>query len=102
MATPMGRSRGRQIRQQLPKAPPEYDQNYISQLANAINQFMIEATAPAEMTAARFICTDPVYIPADMPDPTYLPTGMLYLKQVPGAPAGTYFVTIVTPQDPSP
>jgi hypothetical protein len=78
-----GRARGRQIRQLLPKAPPAYDQDYIAQLADAVNDFMVQATAPAEVTAARFICTDPVYVPStDVPDTTTLETGTLYL----GAP----------------
>ena len=96
------RLRGRQIRQKLPEAPPVYDQAYIAQLADAVNDYMVQATAPAEVIAARFICVDPVNVPNDIPDTSTLPTGMLYLKQVPGAPAGTYFLTIVTPQDPMP
>jgi hypothetical protein len=74
-----GRARGRQIRQALPKAPPVYDQLYISQLADAVNDYMIQATALGEVAAARFVCVDPISIPSDVPDPTTLPTGMLYL-----------------------
>lgn len=97
-----GRARGRPIRQRLPTAPATYDQIYIAQLADAVNDYMIQATAPAELVAARFICSNPVTVPDDMPDTSTLPTGTLYLKQVPGAPAGTYFLTIVTAQDPIP
>lgn len=97
-----GRSRGRQIRQQLPKAPPTYNQEYISQLADAVNDYMIQATALGEVAAARFVCVAPITVPVDMPDVSTLPTGTFYLKQVPGAPAGTYFLTVVTPQDPHP
>jgi len=89
----------RDVRQALPRPPTVYDQSYIAQLADAINRYMFQAQAPAEVIAARFICVDPLRIPGDLPDTVKLPTGMLYLKQVPGAPAGTYFLTVVTQED---
>lgn len=79
------RLRGRQIRQKLPDPPPQYDQIYLAQLADAVNDYMVQATAPAEVLAARFICVDPIHIPGDVPDQSTLPTGMLYLT----APNGT-------------
>lgn len=101
-----GRARGRTIRQKLPTAPPTYDQTYIAKLAEAVNDYMIQATAPAEVVAARFICVDPIVVgtvpPADVPDTTTLPTGMFYLKQLPGAAAGTYYLTLVLTTDLAP
>jgi hypothetical protein len=72
----------RQVRQTLPDPPPQYDQEYIAALARSINSFMGQATALAEVTAGRFITTDPVAVPGDLPDTTALPTGMLYLKPI--------------------
>jgi hypothetical protein len=72
----------RQVRQTLPDPPPQYDQEYIAALARSINSFMGQATALAEVTAGRFITTDPVAVPGDLPNTTTLPTGMLYLKPI--------------------
>lgn len=93
-------SRGRILRQQLPAAPPKYDQTYISQLAAAVNDYMAQATAPGDVVGARFLLTDPIIVPsADVPDTSTLPTGMLYLIPAPGGPAGTYVLTVVTTSD---
>jgi len=90
---------GRVIKQPLPQPPAAYDQTYIAQLADAINDYMYQAQAPAEVIAARFILIDPLRIPTDVPNTTGLPTGMMYLKQVPGATAGSYFLTLVMDTD---
>jgi hypothetical protein len=92
------------VKQNLPQPPPEYDQAYTAQLARAVNQYMIQRESAGEVIAARFIMTDPPYVGGTppvtgYPDTKELPTGTLYLKQVPGAPAGTYFLTIVTEND---
>lgn len=96
----------RVVKQTLPQPPPEYDQAYIAQLANAVNRYMIQRESLGEMVAARFIMTDPPRVvpgalatSPDFPNTIELPTGTIYLKQVPGAPAGTYFLTVVTKQD---
>ena len=105
----------RLIRQQLPEPPATYDQSYIAKLANAINQFMLQVTAQAEVVAASYICTAPVVvdptgaIPGSVPTTKGLPNGTLYLYktgQAPGAPVppgtsgpGTYYVSIVTEND---
>ena len=97
----------RVLRQVLPKAPTEYDQNYISQLADAINRYIVQREAQAEVIAARFVATDvpsdvaragPPAIPAD--DVSTLATGTLILRQVPGTSGDAgLFLTVVTPQD---
>jgi len=92
----------RVVRQTLPEAPPVYDQAYVAQLANAINRYMVQRESLGESIAARFIMTDLVRVgtgPDDYPDTKQLATGTIYLKQVPGAPAGTYFLTVVTEGD---
>ena len=92
----------RVIRQTLPQPPPSYNQAYIAQLANAINRYMVQRESLGEVVAARYIMTDPPRVgeeATDFPDTTRLPTGTLYLRQVPGAPANTYFLTIVSDQD---
>jgi hypothetical protein len=101
--------RGRQIRQKLPDPPPTYDQTYIAQLADAVNDYMVQATAPAEVIAARFILVDQVIVdpsgktPGALVDTSTLPTGMLYVLPVtppkPGTP-GNYIISIVRPEDP--
>jgi hypothetical protein len=70
----------RTIRQALPQPPPAYDQAYLAQLADAINYYMFQREAPGDLTAARFICVDPITIPNTVPDTTGLPTGMLNLQ----------------------
>jgi hypothetical protein len=93
----------RQIKQTLPTPPPVYDQEYIARLADAVNRYMFQAQAPAEVTAARFVCTDVPVLPelsTGGPDTRGLPTGAIYLAQVPGAPAGALFLTLVTESDP--
>jgi hypothetical protein len=92
----------RTVRRPLPEPPVVYDQSYIAQLAEAINQYMFQRTAPAEITAARFILVDTITVGVDVPDTSTLPSGMLYLLQVPGAPAGTYFLTVVPVDKTSP
>jgi hypothetical protein len=90
----------RTVRQDLPSPPAIYDQAYIAQLAEAINRYMVQREAPAEVIAARFILVDPLEIPGDVPDTTGLPTGMLYLAKPPGwVTGGPYFLTIVLGTD---
>jgi hypothetical protein len=85
----------RQVRQTLPDAPPEYDQAYIAALARSLNSYMNQAQALGEVVAARFIMTDPVHVPGDIPhikgQPTTagLPVGTLYLTTVSGVPVLT-------------
>lgn len=102
MATPSGgRTRGRLIRQKLPQPPPVYDQAYLAKLADAVNAYMLQATAPSDVVAARFIWTDPVRIPEDLPDTSTLPTGTVYLLDLPGGSGGkpAYFLTVVLNTD---
>jgi hypothetical protein len=95
------------IRQPLPDPPATYDASYLSKLVNAVNQFMLQTTAQAEVVAASYIMTAPVVV-----DPTGaisgsvkttagLPNGTLYLYR--GAPPlgspGAFYVSIVTEQD---
>jgi hypothetical protein len=90
------------VKQNLPQPPPEYDQAYIAQLARAVNQYMIQRESASELIAARVILVDPPTVgtgPGTYPDTSKLPTGTVYLKQVPGAPAGTYFLTVVKETD---
>jgi hypothetical protein len=75
---------GRVIKQPLPQPPAAYDQTYVAQLADAINDYMYQAQAPAEAVAARFILIDPVHIPGDLSNTAGLPTGMIYLAPVAG------------------
>ena len=92
----------RQVRQTLPEPPPVYDQAYIARLADAVNRYMFQRDS-GEMIAAHFIVTDPIQIgaptPPGLPNTSGLPTGLVVLKQVPGAPAGTFFLTVVTESD---
>ena len=97
----------RTLRQVIPKAPPQYDQTYITQLADAINRYIFQREAQGEMIAARFVATNvpstvprtgPPAVPAD--DVHGLPTGTICLKHVPGTTGdGGLFLTVVTPQD---
>jgi hypothetical protein len=69
----------RVVRQRLPEPPPQYDQEYIAQLAEAVNRYMVQREAQGELIAGRFIMTDPVNIPGDLPDTSTLATGTEYL-----------------------
>lgn len=97
----------RVLRQIIPKAPTEYDQNYIQALADAINRYIVQREAQAETIAARFVMTD---VPADVARPgppaiaaddvSTLATGTMILRQVPGTSGEAgLFLTVVTPQD---
>jgi len=96
----------RAVKQNLPQPPPTYDQEYVAQLANAINRYMVQREAPGESIAARFISTDmpivdktpPTGVTA-YPDTSQLPNGTLYLTAVPGGTAGQYFVSVVKKTD---
>lgn len=99
----------RVIRQPLPEPPATYDPSYIAKLANAINMFMLQTTAQAEVVAARYICTVPVIVdpspsplPGSVPNTRGLPTGMLYFYRTGSAlgTPGALYVSIVTEQDP--
>ena len=80
----------RQVRQTLPDPPPQYDQDYIAALARSINNYMAQATALAEVIAARYIMTDP-------PTSTVgLKVGTLYLRIVSGVPV----LSVVQETDP--
>lgn len=80
----------RQVRQTLPNPPPEYNQEYIAALVRAVNFYMGQAQALAEVTAARYIMTDP-------PDTTVgLQVGTLYLRTVSGVPV----LSVVLETDP--
>lgn len=96
------------VRQQLPDPPATYDQSYLSKLVNAVNLFMLQTTAQAEIAAASYICTAPVVVdpsgraPNSVPSTAGLPTGTFYLYWTgspPGQP-GAFYVSIVTEQDP--
>jgi len=87
------------VRQTLPKPPAIYDQAYIADLADAVNEYMFQREAPGEVIAARFIMVAPLHIPDDQATTAGLPTGMLVLKPLPGQPAGTYYLTVVSKQD---
>jgi len=93
----------RVVKQTLPQPPPQYDQDYIAQLVEAVNRYMIQREAQGEMIAARFISTDMPIVAASTagayPDTSLLPTGTLYLTQVPGGTPGQYFVTVVKKAD---
>lgn len=88
----------RVVKQIVPAPPDHYDREYIAKLADALNKYMFQRQALGELIAARFIMTDPPTIP---PDATpQLATGTLVLKPLPGAPAGTYYLTVVQETDP--
>jgi hypothetical protein len=97
----------RVIRQPLPEPPASYDPSYISKLANAINQFMLQVTAQAEVIAASFICTAPVIVDptgavaGSVPSTKGLPTGTFYLYRAapPLGSPGAFYVSIVTEHD---
>lgn len=81
----------RQVRQTLPDPPPEYDQQYMAALARSVNNYMGQATALAEVIAARYIMTD-------VPTGTVgLPVGTLYLKTL---ASGEKVLTVVMVGDP--
>jgi hypothetical protein len=67
------------VKQNLPQPPPQYDQEYVAQLANAVNRYMVQREAQGEVIAARFVMTDPVMVPGDLPDTSTLATGTQYL-----------------------
>lgn len=77
----------RQVRQTLPDPPATYNQQYVAALARSVNSFMGQTTALAEVVAARFICTDAVRVPGDLPDTRTLQTGTIYLQEIPAVPA---------------
>lgn len=84
----------RQVRQSVPAPGPEYEQAKAQRMVAVMNNYMFQAQAPGEVVAGRFIMID---------NPTStvgLAVGTLYLKQLPGAPAGTYYLTVVTKEDP--
>ena len=91
----------------MPDPPASYDQSYIAKLANAVNQFMFQVTAQAEMVAATYICTAPVVVdptgavPKSVPNTAGLPTGTFYLYRtaIPLGSPGAYYVSIVTEND---
>ena len=98
----------RVVRQPLPDPPPVYDQAYLFRVVNALNIFMMQITAPAEWTAASYICTsavlvDPTGVLSPVLDTSGLPTGTLYLYPAGQAPGphgeGRYYVSIVTESD---
>ena len=100
----------RVIRQDLPTPPATYDQAYFAKLVGAINEFMLQMTAPAEVVAATYICTAPVIVdpsaspvPGSFPSTKGLPTGTFYLYPEPGGSRpgepGFFYVSIVTEQD---
>ncbi|PWT73759.1 MAG: hypothetical protein C5B60_07765 [Chloroflexi bacterium] len=97
----------RLIRQQLPEPPATYDQSYLSRLVHALNLFMLQSTAQAEVIAASFICTAPVVVdptgilPNSVPSTHGLATGTLYLyrDEPPLGSPGAFYVSIVTEQD---
>lgn len=101
VSTPI--QRGRILQQTLPQAGPAYDQTYLNQLVNAVNNFMNQTAAPGDVIGARFILQDyPVVNPNDpsglaYPDTSQFPNGMLYLLPLPGAPPGAYYLTVVLP-----
>ena len=68
----------RQIRQTLPQPGKTYDQGEVAQIAAAVQRYMFQAQAPAEVVAARFIMVD-------QPTSTVgLAVGTLYLKNIAG------------------
>jgi hypothetical protein len=95
------------IRQPLPDPPATYDSAYLSKLVNAVNQFMLQSTAQAEVVAATFIATAPVVVDptgavaGSVPNTVGLPNGTFYLYRttIPLGSPGAYYVSIVTEQD---
>jgi hypothetical protein len=69
----------RVVKQSIPKPPPQYSQEHAAQMAEAINRYMIQRESLGEMPAGRFVLTDPVAIPGDLPNTSGLPNGMMYL-----------------------
>lgn len=93
--------------QSLPQPPTTYDQAYLAKLTNALNLFMLQSTAQAEIAAATFICTAPVIVdptgtlPNSVPTTKGLATGTFYLFRT-GSSVGTpgaLYVSIVTEAD---
>jgi hypothetical protein len=97
----------RLIRQPLPEPPATYDQAYVAKLVNAMNQFMLQVTAQAEVVAASYICTAPVKVDpsgavaGSVANTKGLPTGTFYLYRAapPLGSPGAFYVSIVTEQD---
>jgi|SRR5215471_326321 len=97
------------VKQPLPDPPASYNQEFMFRLVNAVNLYMLQATAQAETVAARYIATAPVVVdpsgktPGALPDTRGLPTGMIYFYPMnPGtvhAGPGQFFASIVTEQD---
>jgi hypothetical protein len=95
------------IRQPLPDPPATYDPVYVAKLVNAINQFMLQTTAEAEVVAATFISTAPVVVdptgavPGSVTNTAGLPNGTFYLYRtaIPLGSPGAFYVSIVTEQD---
>jgi hypothetical protein len=89
------------VRQTIPAPPNHYDREYTARLVDAINKHMFQQ-AQGESIAARFIATDTPIIGAapNLPSTATLPTGTFVLKPLPGAPAGTYYLTVVQESDP--
>jgi hypothetical protein len=98
VSTPI--QRGRILRQAIPTPPPKYDQTYMSQLAAAVNDYMLQASAPGDVVGARFIMSDFPVVEAGnnsaYPDTSQFPLGMLYLLPLPGTP-GAYYLTVMLP-----
>lgn len=99
VSTPI--QRGRMLKQVLAQAPPTYNQMYVNQLVNALNNYMSQSTAPGDVVGARFIMNDyPVVDPTQpqwaFPNTSQFPTGMLYLLPLPGSP-GAYYLTVLLP-----
>jgi hypothetical protein len=95
------------IRQPLPEPPASYDSSYISKLVNAVNQFMLQSTAQAEVVAANYIATAPVVVdptgavPGSVTSTVGLPNGTFYLYRAapPLGQPGAFYVSIVTEHD---
>jgi hypothetical protein len=95
------------IRQPMPEPPSTYDQSYVSKLVNAVNQYMLQATAQAEVVAANYIMTAPVVVdpsgtvPGSVTSTAGLPNGTLYLYRAapPLGSPGAFYLSIVTEQD---
>ena len=84
----------RQVRQTVPVPGPKYEESKAKKMAAALNNYMFQAQAPGEVIAGRFIMTD------NPTDTVGLAVGTIYLKQLPGAPPGTYYLTVVNDTDP--
>lgn len=89
------------VKQTIPAPPGHYDQQYTARLVDAFNKFMFQQSQ-GESIAARFIATDTpiIGVSPNLPDTSTLPTGTLVLRSLPGAPAGTYYLTVVQETDP--